>query len=279
MSAGSSTIYAGTALGVAEFRDGRFSRTLAPGTFASTLLVRSESLAIGTLEEGVVEIPLKSSAPKLSTTADPSQMPPVERLLELDGRLFVLAEDGFYENNKRIFEIPGARLTDRNISALSLDRTGRLWVGYFDRGVDILEPGFEKKAHYQDDHLFCVNRIMHENDRGITAVATANGLVLFDSGARPRRVLTKADGLIANNVTDILLRPDGKDVSMTLATPSGLTMIDSQGTSSLYAFQGLVNNHVYALAYPRPSSWRVRWADFLSMPAWLTPTTPQPIQA
>jgi ligand-binding sensor domain-containing protein len=81
-------------------------------------------------------------------------------------------------------------------------------------------------------------------DRALTAVATANGLVLFDPAGRERQVLTRADGLIANHVTDVLFRPGG----MTVATPAGLTFIDSGGVSSLYAFQGLVNNHVYALA-------------------------------
>ncbi len=33
-----------------------------------------------------------------------------------------------------------------------------------------------------------------------------------------------------------------------LATPAGLTFVTAAGTESLYAFQGLVNNHVYALA-------------------------------
>ena len=32
------------------------------------------------------------------------------------------------------------------------------------------------------------------------------------------------------------------------ATPAGVSFIDASGISSIYAFQGLVNNHVYALA-------------------------------
>jgi hypothetical protein len=34
---------------------------------------------------------------------------------------------------------------------------------------------------------------------------------------------------------------------MVLATPAGLTFVDADGARSLYAFEGLVNNHVYAL--------------------------------
>ncbi len=34
---------------------------------------------------------------------------------------------------------------------------------------------------------------------------------------------------------------------MAIATPAGLTFLDSTGARSLYAFHGLVNNHAYAL--------------------------------
>ena len=34
---------------------------------------------------------------------------------------------------------------------------------------------------------------------------------------------------------------------MVLATPAGMTFVDADGARSLYAFEGLVNNHVYAL--------------------------------
>ena len=92
--------------------------------------------------------------------------------------------------------------------------------------------------------MFCVNRIVHDPTRGLTAVATANGLVMFDSGGRMQQVLERRDGLIASHVTDVAMRPDG----MTVATPAGLTFIDSSGIRSLYAFHGLVNNHVYTIA-------------------------------
>jgi ligand-binding sensor domain-containing protein len=56
-------------------------------------------------------------------------------------------------------------------------------------------------------------------------------------------VLTRADGLIADDVTDIAVYGDG----LALATPAGLTFLDASGARSMYAFHGLVNNHVYAL--------------------------------
>ena len=60
--------------------------------------------------------------------------------------------------------------------------------------------------------------------------------------ARNRSSLAR-DGLIADHVTDIVSYQNG----LALATPAGLTFLDASGARSMYAFQGLVNNHVYAL--------------------------------
>jgi ligand-binding sensor domain-containing protein len=79
---------------------------------------------------------------------------------------------------------------------------------------------------------------------GTVAVATANGLVLFDQLGRKQQVLGRSDGLLADHVTDAALYRGG----MVLATPAGLTFLDSSGPRSLYAFHGLVNNHVYTVA-------------------------------
>ena len=249
--------YAGTALGVAEFKDGRFTRVLADGFFAKALLIKNGSLAVGTLDEGVVTVSLTAEAPRLRNVAEESGLQGVERLLALDGRTYAVARGGVYEQSleggdfRKALDTPGAVLADSNISALDVDRAGRLWAGYFDRGLDVLDAGFERATHLEDEHVFCVNRIVHSEDGGISAVATANGLVLFDAAAHEKQVLGKAEGLIANQVTDVLLRGDSRSPSITAATPAGITTIDASGTSSLYAFHGLVNNHVYALAADR----------------------------
>jgi ligand-binding sensor domain-containing protein len=246
--------YAGTALGVAEFRDGRFTRVLAGGFFAKALLVNKESLVVGTLDEGVLSVSLAATAPRMRNITNQSDLPSVERLFNLEGRTYALTRGGLYGQSpkggefQKVFEMAGAALADGNISALDVDRAGRLWVGYFDRGLDILDPKFEHGTHLENEHVFCVNRIVHADDGGLSAVATANGLVLFDGAGQEKQVLGKAEGLIANQVTDVLLRGDSRSPSITVATPAGLTTIDSSGTSSLYAFHGLVNNHVYALA-------------------------------
>jgi ligand-binding sensor domain-containing protein len=250
-----SAAFVGTALGVAEFRDGRFTRVVAGGLFAQTLLARGDTLHIGTLEEGIVDVALAAAKPRPRARTFATAEGAVTRLIELNHQIYALTENALRQRRSDGALEPAldasaqpAQLTDRNISALAFDRAGRLWVGYFDRGLDILEPSLDRARHIEDDRVFCVNRIVTEDNHGVTAVATANGLSLFDAAAQLRQTLTKSDGLIANHVTDVLLRADGKNVAITAATPAGVTTIDDAGTSSLYAFQGLVNNHAYALA-------------------------------
>lgn len=160
--------------------------------------------------------------------------------MKIGDEVFTLAQDSLWRGAHEVMRRDDTALVDGDISALSMDARGRLWVGYFDRGLQIL--GGEK---FEDDHLFCVNRIAQDPAHGISAVATANGLVMFDASGQPRRVISHQDGLIANQVTDVAFRDDG---SMIAATPAGVSFIDPSGISSIYAFQGLVNNHVYALA-------------------------------
>jgi ligand-binding sensor domain-containing protein len=241
------TLYAGTGVGIAEIRGGKLARVLAPGYFAQTLLVANDKLWMGTLEEGMFAVPLDAHPGRLAQLGAASVCPgcSIRKILSIDGEVYALAEDSLWHGNEALIRREDALLADGNIAALKMDSTGRLWIGYFDRGLQILSASGERGEHLEDDHLFCVNRIAHDSVRGVSAVATANGLVMFDAATSRRRVIGQAEGLIANQVTDVVLRPDG---SMIAATPAGVSFIDAAGISSIYAFQGLVNNHVYALA-------------------------------
>ena len=137
----------------------------------------------------------------------------------------------------------GSVLADRNVASVAISG-GRLWVGYFDRGLDVVEMSLDRAAHHEDDTLFCINRIVPDARHQRTAVATANGLALFDALGQVRQVMGRKDGFLSDHVTDVAFREDG----MVVATPAGLSFVDNAGVRSLYAFHGLVNNHVYTVA-------------------------------
>jgi ligand-binding sensor domain-containing protein len=247
-------VFVGTPIGVVEFRNGVRARSLADGFFAKALAREpDDSLAIGTEDEGVVHVPLASTrATPLSLSSDTNTLAAV-RVAKLGGDLYALADSALlrFDPSQRtwrsVLTASAPVLTDRNISALALS-SGRLWVGYFDRGLDLLPLDLAQAAHQESDTLYCINRISAERSAGIagaqTAVATANGLALFDQNAQLRQMMTTKDGLLSNQVTDVAFRDSG----MVIATPAGISFADRSGVRSLYAFHGLVNNHVYSVA-------------------------------
>ncbi len=245
--------YIGTAAGVAVFSRGQFSRVLAPGVLATSVLATSSQLYIGSEDQGIITIPLQGRRPGAHLAAESqmaeSQIGEVRQLFVSDDAILAVARNGLYRLNahafgwQRVLDAGSGILTDRNISALATDATGRLWVGYFDRGLDLLSSENVRASHVEDEHVFCVNRIFPDSRAEVVDVATANGLVRFDDAGREQQVLTRSDGLIADHVTDVVAYGDG----LALATPAGLTFLDQRGARSMYAFHGLVNNHIYAL--------------------------------
>jgi ligand-binding sensor domain-containing protein len=243
------TTFVGTVLGVAVFESGRFSRILADGILTTALLPNAGQLYVGSEDQGVIAIPLEGRRRRNSAPADPAELVEVHQLLAMDDAVFALTRSGLYRMGahgfgwQSVLRLGAAVLSDRNVSALAADSQGRLWVGYFDRGLDRLDSDHGPATHIENEHVFCVNRILANSKDGTIDVATANGLVRFDSAGSQQQVLTRADGLIADHVTDVAFYQDG----LALATPAGLTFLDASGARSMYAFQGLVNNHVYAL--------------------------------
>jgi len=260
----------GTPAGIAELRRDRVERTLAPGRSAHALFAADDSLLVGGMEGdgegGILRLSLSAQPSAMlrrniapvdtndkdtshgDTGKSPALREAVEQFFAVAGVFYAVIGDGLLR------EQPGggwqmalggqqALLTDRNVSALMIASDGRLWVGYFDRGLDILPATGGRAQHIEDEHVFCVNRIVEDPRKGAVAVATANGLVLFDRDGRQKQVLDRKAGLIASHVTDMALYGDG----MAVSTPAGITFLDSSGAHSMYAFQGLVNNHVYAL--------------------------------
>lgn len=240
--------FVGTVVGVAAFDGGHFSHVIANGVFATALQVDGTDLEIGTEDEGVLTVPLDGRKSSL-TGGGISVVSEVRQFLASDNALYVLTRTALYRMNpkglgwQQVLKPNPATLSKNNISALTGDAEGQLWVGYFDRGLDVVQLESKRVRHVEDEKVFCVNRILPEARTGTIDVATANGLVRFSASGNEEQVLTRTDGLIADHVTDVVPYGNG----LALATPAGLTFLDSSGARSLYAFHGLVNNHVYAL--------------------------------
>lgn len=252
--------YVATPLGVAELRDGKVNRFLARGAYARSLLPVDDAIYVGQLQGGILRVSTAKATPAMGRRRSISAGPdspdlrqtdsdvPIEQFLSAgdlhyaltDNQLLALEPGGEWRN---VLQPGGGQLTDSDVSSLLIASDGRIWIGYFDRGLDILPAAGGPARHIENDHIFCVNRIVEDPRNGVVAVATANGLALFDRDGNEKQVLTRDSGLIATHVTDVALFRGG----MVAATPAGITFLDASGPHSIYAFQGLINNHVYAL--------------------------------
>jgi ligand-binding sensor domain-containing protein len=207
----------GTVLGVAVFDRGRFSQVLAPGVLVTSLLATGSNLNVGSEDQGVLTIPISSPQlkPHLMHSGKTAELAKVRQFFMSGNDVYVLSSDALYRMSTRglgwqqLLRPGPALLSDRNISALAADRSGRVWIGYFDRGLDLLDPETGRATHVEDDHVFCINRVVADGRTGTVAVATANGLVRFDSNGGQQQILTRADGLIADHVTDVAIYRNG----------------------------------------------------------------------
>jgi outer membrane protein assembly factor BamB len=249
----SSHAYIGTPVGTVEFdlvASFRPVRILAQGTFSHALALDEHRLIIGTVDQGIQQVALEGvpSLHRVSISAGPTttSLQRVDAFLTAPGALYALADGALLQRNGAAWThaLPPApaSLADANISALAFAPDGTLYIGFFDHGIDLLSPEGTIR-HLEDDHLYCINRLVLDPQRRTMDAATADGLVLFDAQGKPRQTLTHRDGLISDHVTDIAFTRAGT----ALATPAGITFLGPTGAESLYAFQGLVNNHVYAL--------------------------------
>jgi len=127
-------------------------------------------------------------------------------------------------------------------------KNGQLWVGYFDRGLDILPDGALRARCTSKMTTF----FLRETGFRLTSKVTPWKWLLRMAWVRFRsdwgnrkQVLGKADGLIAEHVTDVVFLPWWIG-PLRRRRESRSSMAD--GARSMYSFHGLVNNHVYALA-------------------------------
>jgi ligand-binding sensor domain-containing protein len=155
-------------------------------------------------------------------------------------------------------------LTAAQVTSLAFDGAGRLWVGYFDKGIDTIAPETsERLSHIEDDRVREINCIAFDRDGDQVLVATSRGLVIFDGRAKQTVLTRERNGLINDAIAHVSLAsirspfPETTGTlpvslsgsrTMVLATAGGLTEIFGERARSITAFHGLASNHLYTSA-------------------------------
>ena len=192
-----------------------------------------------------------------------------------DGRLWVLTSEGAFERDEQATRpafdlVAGSLVGDRvlaagHITTLAGDGTGKLWVGYFDRGIDLISPETsERLTHIEDGRVREINHLTFDRNEDNMLAATSRGLVVFDGGLKQTVLTHDQGGLVNDSVAHITLADIESPLlastggvpaqskmpgrAMVLATAGGLTQVIGGRARSITAFHGLASNHLYTSA-------------------------------
>ena len=245
------TAYLGTPRGVAQLdlATASITRTLAPSLFAHTLALNADSLQIGTLDQGVVSIPLTARVRPASITAPASPTANTQRI------------DAFltpHRRPRRRHPHPPRRhhLDPRPAHCSNPHRPQHLRprlhphpapstlassITVWTSSTPPPTPAPTLKQTASSASIASSSTPPKALSPPPPPTASSSSI----SREHPRQTLTRRDGLLADHVTDLAFTPPQVRSS---PPPAGLTFLTASGPQSLYGFQGLVNNHVYTLA-------------------------------
>jgi ligand-binding sensor domain-containing protein len=170
----------------------------------------------------------------------------INRLVYADGRTWALTSGGAYRIRGERLEVFGGErqfeLQANHVAALALDASGNLWIGYFDYGIEILDHDLQRVRLLDDDQCRTVKCLYFDPQENAVYAGTSKGMLRLQAGGG-RRLWTKAEGLISNEVNHICRY--GREI--VAGTGAGLSFVRGESVRSIYSFHGLINNKVFSL--------------------------------
>lgn len=270
-----------TDFGVVALGDANEVKPISSRPNITSLVVSGGRLWAGLFGGGIVDLSASNAAPadsahqrslaRSDTAGLPASAPAT--VFSSEGKIWALTGEGAFARDERATRpafdsMAGALVQDRvltagHITTLAGDAAGRLWVGYFDRGIDVIATETsERLYHIEDDRLREINYLTFDRNEDRMLAATSRGLVVFGSGLK-QTVMTREQGLINDSVAHVsfgdiesplfasngvaaVARPASR--TMVLATAGGLTEVLGGRARSITAFHGLASNHLYSSA-------------------------------
>jgi len=276
----SATIVVATDFGVVTLTDSNEIKPLSNRPNITSLAVSNGHLWAGLFNGGIVDLtagqPSQSSDSRTEDLSEVAGLPAAipATVTVQDGELWALTTEGAFIRGERAshpgFELVAGSLihdhvlTAGHITSLAGDGSGKLWVGYFDRGIDLLSPATtERLTHIETDRVREINYLAFDRSENKMMAATSRGLVVFGDGLKQTVVTREQGGLINDSVAHVTFadvdssllmtstagsseKPGGR--SVVIATAGGLTEIAGRRARSITAFHGLASNHLYTSA-------------------------------
>lgn len=247
----------GTPFGLYRVNDGQ-AAPLARDLFVTSLAATPAGLYAATFDQGLWLLDPQSGARRTQMLAGHR----LDRLRLLDGRLYAFGPSGTYvleQGQLRSLPPASAGLTAAHVTALAREGAGPLWVGTFAGGIDILDddlriirhlpqhvPG-EASIDARDDQI---NALLYRGETHEMLASTVRGLDIYSAAGLRRLPLDDEEtgGERPAGTAEGVAAAAWLESGLALATSRGVTLVDGARARTLYAFHGLANNHVYAVA-------------------------------
>jgi ligand-binding sensor domain-containing protein len=263
-----------TDFGIVALNDANEIKPISKLPNVTSLAVSAGRLWAGQFSGGILDLTTTQERSGLSETVGLPRAVPATVCTDA-GKLWVLTRDGAFARDEQAtrpsFESTAATLvgdralTADHITSLAFDGAGKLWVGYFDRGIDLIAPDTsERLSHVEDDRVREINHLAFDSSSERLLAATSRGLVVFDGTMKQSAITREQGGLVNDSVAHVLLTdidsplltavgsPPAQDRlrgrAVVLATSGGLTEIVGGRPRSITAFHGLASNHLYTAA-------------------------------
>lgn len=143
--------------------------------------------------------------------------------------------------------LKGANAIANNaIAAIAADDAGRLWLGSFRNGIEILSADGRKLMQLESETIREINGLVWDGETRRMLAASSAGLLRIDETGRAERI-GRADGLLSDSVSHAAIL-NGKDgARLALATSRGLSLGDAKRWQGLGSVQGLPSPSVYTV--------------------------------
>lgn len=268
--------------GVVSLEEGNEIKPISNRPNITSLAVNDGHLWAGLFNGGIVDLSASQTSQQIggagpSNLSQTVSLPPSApaTVVVCDGSLWVLTSEGAFNRDQQashpLFESVARSLasdrvlTTGHITAMESDGQGRLWIGYFDRGIDLVSAETnERLSHIEDDRVREINYLASDRSEDRMLAATSRGLVVFANNLKQSVITREQGALINDSVAQVSFSDSGPTLlastggaaafdpraqrTVVVATAGGLTEITAGRARSITAFHGLASNHLYASA-------------------------------
>ncbi|MBN2694186.1 PQQ-like beta-propeller repeat protein [bacterium] len=168
----------------------------------------------------------------------------VNNMVVENDSIYLLTNKGvYYYQNGEVSELENHNIIQGDmITVFTPFHNNLILVGYFEGGIDTLDINSGKVEPFIKT-VGGVNDIIYKDDK--LYVATTNGIYLYSSNGIQERVYNQKDGLLGNSVSKI----EFIENTLFAGTEGGISALQGDSFTSIYALHGLINNRVYTISY------------------------------